>query len=204
MPFLPAKVSSVRPEKSSPRPITLGRRMLVYVTSVIVACLVAGSLWVSIGAIVEKIKLAHGVAEIIDIVDLTRRMAAAEHDFGTAPHEDLLKHLARLKQIEVTGESDGLKTVLNPWEGALTAMTISDNLFRLETVVPSLACERIIALLTKNIGALELRQIDAKAGSESLRQIYTEHNAHKLGMDDIAAGCRSTQPVMLALTFTLR
>lgn len=187
------------------RGVSFWRGLLVMVVSIFVTILIVLSLWVSIGAIIQKIKISHGISQIIDIVDMSRRYASLERDIGATGREDILDRIERNGLIEASGRvSDGLKTVVNPWGGTLAAFTIPGNFFRLETVVPSRTCVRIIDLLTENTRSLGLKQIDAKGIDESWRQIYSEKNQSKLGSAEISAGCRSDQLVILDLTFTLR
>jgi hypothetical protein len=63
---------------------------------------------------------------------------------------------------------------------------------------------RIIELLAQNIQPLGLKQIDAKGVDESWRQMYVDKGQTSLGREEIAAGCRSDQFVILDLTFSLR
>jgi hypothetical protein len=187
------------------RGMSFWRSLLVLVVSISVTVLIVVSLWVSVSAIVEKVKISRGMSQIIDVVDLSRRVAGAEHSFGSAGPEDILVRLARLQQIQIVGDnSQGLRTLVNPWGGTLVATTLPDNLFRVETVVPSRVCMRIIDLLLQNRNPLGVRQIDAKGGDESRRQVFADSRHGLLSGDEIAAGCRSDQLVILDLTFPLR
>ena len=198
----PSKKTTIRSNASGKRRgFGFWRSLLFLVVSILVVVMIALSLWVSIGAMMEKTKISNGINQIIDIVDLSRRMVVND----MTPHEDLLALLARSKQIEAGGNSsDGLRTLVNPWGGTFEAYGVSGNLFRVETVVPSRACVRIIDLLTQNVGSLGLREIDAKGSDQSQRQIYTERSHGTLTNDEVAAGCYSDQFVILDLVFTLR
>jgi hypothetical protein len=202
---LAAKFSAASNVKSlRRRGISFWRSMAIFIVSVIVVVLVMLSLWVSIGAIIEKVKISRGMSQVIDVVDMSRRVATAEHDFGSI-REDILVRLARMKQIQAAGDdTNGLRTLVNPWGGTLTAVTVPINLFRVETVVPSRVCKRMINLLTENPNSLGIKQIDAKGSDEALRQIYSEAMRDNLTRDEISAGCHSDQLVILDLTFTLR
>lgn len=203
---LAVKFLSASNEKSlRRRGISFWRSLAIFIVSVIVVVLVMLSLWVSIGAIIEKVKISSGMSQVIDVVDMSRSAAAAEHSFGTAGREDILVRLVRMKQIQAAGDdNNGLRTLVNPWGGTLTAVTVSGNLFRVETVVPSRVCKRMISLLTENTNSLGIRQIDAKGSDEALRQIYSAAMRDNLTKDEISAGCHSDQLVILDLTFILR
>jgi hypothetical protein len=186
------------------RRLTAGRKALVLIVSIVVAALIAASLWISVAAVVEKVRVANGMRQIIDIVDMSRQLAITQHDLGAVDREDLLARLARTGRIKLAGDSGGLMTVSNPWDGSIVAFASSRNSMHLESVVPSRVCERIVELLAKDIESLGLRQIDVKGWKESWRQIYSESGHGRVGAIEISAGCQSDVQVVLALTFALR
>ena len=187
------------------KPLGFGHGLLVIVTSAFVAVLVVGSLWVVGSAMLDRINTSHGTNQIIDIVELSRRVASSERAFGTMEHEDLLLRLGRIKQITVAGESQGLKTVINPWGSNIVAYSLQNNMFRLETNVPSHNCQRIVELLTKNISSLGLRQIETKENNAAWQLIYSAESGHDMiSPQTIIAGCHNNGKIDLALTFVLR
>ena len=204
---LSKKKTSAKPfEKSARRKgVGFARGLLVFVVSVVVAVLIVFSLWISVGAITQKIKVSRETSQIIDIVDMTRRLASLQRNLGNSGREDILAKLAQSAQIDVAeSKYEGLSTVANPWGGTVTAYTVPTNLFRIETVVPSRACVRILDLLTQSIRSLGIQQIDAKGVDESWRQIFVDKDSNPLSATAVAAGCRSNQFVILDFTLTLR
>lgn len=204
------KVEMPRTEKVPVRRrrMSFWRGLLVLVVSIIVAALIVVSVWATIGAMTQKTKVSNEITQVIDLVDVTRRYANVERGFGQSGREDVVAKMASTGQVQVSNnESGGLKTLANPWGGTLVAYTVPPGFFRIETVVPSRACVRIINLLTPNIQSLGIKQVDAKGVDESWRQIYLDKGANvpfKLANEQIAAGCRSDQFVILDFTFTLR
>lgn len=198
-----AKKTLEKPHKR--RPGGFVRKLLVLVVAIGVAVLIAGSLWVSIDAMIEKVKVSRVTSQILDIVDMARHLASLEAKFGSATREDIIARLVRTGQIKIADENgSGLMTLVNPWGGALTTFTVSSDLFRMETVVPSRSCARIVSLLIESNTSLGLKQVDTRSGDESWRQIYASVGRGHLGSDEVAAGCRSDKVINLALSFALR
>jgi hypothetical protein len=192
-----------RVEKKSAPKMSLGRTIVVYTASACVLVVIVASLWIAAMAIGEKVKIAHGVSQIVDIVDLIRRMASVEAAVGKVDREDLMLHLAQRKQIEPMNGGNGRQMLMNPWNGTLIAYTVGSNAFRLENIVPSRICTRITGLLAGSLSSAGMLQIDVNGG-DGWRQIYSEANHGVLRKEDISAGCRRDQNVDLAMTFTLR
>ncbi len=185
--------------------MSLWRKLVILVVAVVVVALVAASLGITTMAFVERIKIGRGTSQMIDIVDLSRRVPEFDHDVGKNGRDDLLLRLDRVQQLKATGEQDGLKTVSNPWDGSIVSFTTDANIFRVETEVPSLICTRMIDLMTKNVGSLGLQQINVRGKNEAWRQIFSRDAAREKPSErDLAAGCRSDNRVTVALTFTLR
>lgn len=205
---LPKKVSKRSEKTQAQKRISFWRGLLVTVVSILVVALIGASLWVSIGAITQKIKVSKEISQIIDLVDVTRRYANLDRTLGMTAHDDVLGRLSNAGQIQVSGNNgDGLKTLANPWGGTVVAYVVNTNLFRIETVVPSRACVRIISLLSPNLQSMGVKQIDAKGVDEAWRAIYVEKTQtaqNKLVNDQIVAGCRTKQFVILDFTFSLR
>lgn len=184
---------------------SFARKLLILVMAMLVAALVAFGVWVTVSAIVQKGKVSRGAEQIYDIVELSRRIATNDRTLGANPRDDLLGRLAAAGQIQTQNNTgQGLRFLTNPWEGTMVAYTMSGFQFKIETVLPSRACVRIIELMGQNVNSLGLKQVDVKGVDESWRQIYSDKTRNNLGSEEIAAGCRSDQMVMLDLTFTLR
>lgn len=185
-------------------PMTLGHRLSLQAITACVALLIIGSLWVAGDAMFEKLRTARGTAQIVDIVELSRRLSNMDRDLGAVEREDLIKRLAHSKQVEDVHESDGLATIANPWGGDIVAYTVPNDLFRLETAVPPRACMRILNILTQSMTLPELKKIDARGRNGAGRQIFDASSQSRLDKTGIAAGCQSNDNLMLILTFALR
>ena len=173
-----------------------GRDAIVTPVTLIVGLLLLGSVWVSGTAIAEKIRLSRGLQQIIGIVLTTREAAASDQRLGRAAHEDLLDDLARLRDYPVTGERDGLKTMINPWQGELTATTgDAGGLIRIESTVPMHICRRIIDLFGDDSQAFGVQTIEARRDGQAWRTVYTGPtgpgvpNAAAASDAEIAAAC---------------
>jgi hypothetical protein len=197
------KSRSSRPQKLTA--LTVRHSFIVWCVAFVVAGAIAVSLLVAVGAIREKARMVRGASQILDLVDMSRRLAESEHAFGATGREDILRRLAQMGQIQVENESNGLKALMNPWGGTLVAYTIApDSRLKMETIVTPRVCARIIGMLTENMNALGLRQIDTRGLYFVWRTIYDGGGSAKPGKNQIAAGCQGYESVTLALTFSLR
>jgi len=184
--------------------MSIGRSIITICVTIFVIALIVASFWVAVDAVRQKINLVRGTGQVIDIVDLTRRVAATERNFGATDHEDVLARLSQLEQVKTVKDDGSEQKIINPWGGALVAYAVPGNLFRIEDTLSPLACDRMIGVLTKDINSLGLREINTRSEGQSWRQIYLAKENGSLQSNQIAAGCNSRTRVTLALTFILR
>ncbi len=177
--------------------------LVLCVSGVVVGVILAG-LWISATAIIEKVRLANGLRQIIDVVSVAREAAAFDSALGASGREDMMLALQKLGRFTPDGEIDGVKTARNPWGGILTALALPGGIMRVQTIVPTHACQRVIDVFGQNPQALGLRQIEVKGWQESWRQVYVEGSRGKVSEEEIAAGCSNTVQANVALTFSLR
>ncbi len=182
---------------------TIGRRIVAYFVSLVVGSLIVASLWVSAAAIYHKILLVRGSNQIFDLVDTIRYVGRTDPNSIVA-NADLLKRLEEMQKVEVTGTMNGLDTILNPWQGPVTAQSLRLSDFRIVTVVPAPVCQRLLNLFAHGVDSLKIEKVEARGMGEAWRQIYAENRNDSLDRVDSLAGCNSHGPIELSFTIAMR
>ena len=168
---------------------------------VVIAVIVASSLWIAATALMEKIRLSHELQQILDI-NVTWHDAYLSRHQDTQTPEDLIAGLERLGRIQSTGEQDGIKTLTNPWGGKVTAAALPGGRIHIETIVPAFSCQRVIDLFDENLKDVGLEQIDVLDARKAWQPVYVQHA--KASPLAISSACSDPQQADVILTFSAR
>jgi hypothetical protein len=190
--------------KPAPKVIRRERKTDVFsiaVTGIVIGVLIV-ALWISANAVIEKVHLSQGLRRIVGIVDTAREVAANDKAIGAQP-ADLVAMLEKLGRDHATGTEGDLKTLTNPWGGVLLATIVPPDHVRIETVVPSFACRRMVELLGEDVQALGIEQIDARGPREDWHRLYARGGS-AIEENALLAGCGNAPQSGLVLTFALR
>ena len=198
-----AKKNAFKPlPKAPPPPRRKTDVFAILVSGLVIGVLIVG-LWISVNAVIEKMRLAQGLRRIIDIVSTAREMSVNDRTIGQK-QEDLVAMLERLGRDTPTGTSGDLKALTNPWGGVLLATIVPAGHVHIETVVPPYVCRRMTDLFGQDTQALGVELIEVRGAKESWRMLYSKASPAPVGEAAINAACGSSAETDIALTFSLR
>lgn len=161
-------------------------------------------LWIAVWSTQEKIRLSHGVAQIMQVVNQSRELAQSYSYLGNDGHEDLLAALYRVQRLPEAREVDGVYSLTNPWEGLLFAVTMPDQMMRVETMLPPRTCRRIVDIFAENPDTLGVLRIEVKGWQQPWKTVYAADQ--NLAFDDelISEVCQSAARAQVSLRLKLR
>jgi hypothetical protein len=168
------------------------------------AVIIAGALWVTAAAMIENIRFAQATDQVLLIVGRARELASLNKNFAATPGEDLLTELARISGI--SGVTEGHpSTLMNAWDGTMTAKATAPLTMRLETDMPVRDCRRMAIFFIKNGEGLGLNMMETSQDASGLwRQFYNRKGMSSSDSTSIEVACGDSARVVLAMIFTLK
>jgi hypothetical protein len=132
---------------------------LFYVlTALLVAVIVLGAFAMSGAAIFENLRFVRAADQILELVSMVRSMASQEKGFAQNPGEDIWSDLIGAGQIEQSASH------LNPWQGWVRAVTVTNMAMRIESDLPTHDCSRLaLYFLGRQPAELGLLRIEAQS-----------------------------------------
>ncbi|MER2520119.1 MAG: hypothetical protein ABTQ34_05455 [Bdellovibrionales bacterium] len=181
----------------------LERMGVLSISGIAIGMAVLG-LWIAIWSTQEKVRLSHGVGQIVQVVSLSRELALSYPYLGNNGHEDLLAALHRVQRLPEAREVEGVFALDNPWDGMLFAVTIPDQMMRVETIVPPRTCRRIVDIFAENPSTLGVLRIEVKGWEQPWKTVYAADE--NLAFDDkfISDVCQSAARAQVSLRLKLR
>lgn len=161
-------------------------------------------LWIAIWSTQEKVRLSHGVAQIMQVVNLSRELAHSYSYLGNNGREDLIAALFRVQRLQDAHEVDGVYALTNPWDGLLFAVTLPDQMMRIETMLPPRTCRRVVDMFAESPDTLGILRIEVKGWEQPWRTVYASDE--NLAFDDelISEACQSAARAQVSLRLKLR
>lgn len=182
---------------------TLERTGTLTLSGIAIGTAVLG-LWIAVWSTQEKLRLSHGVGQIMQVVNLSRDLARSYSYLGKNGREDLLAKLYRIQQLPDAHAVDGIYALANPWDGLLFAVTLPDQMMRIETMLPPRTCRRIVDMFAENPDTLGVLRIEVKGWEQPWKTVYSAEE--NLTFDDnlISEACQSTVRAQVSLILKLR
>ena len=201
--FVASPMTKSKKTVTTPELASRGRQLVIIGVSISIMILATGSLWVAGAGIAQKIRLAHMVHQIDAILYVARQATEVNRHALDNGREDLLDTLSRLGQIQPTGEQDGIKTLTNPWDGTVRAYTVADDKIRIETTLPTAACQRIAQMFNQPDDMPDVQNLDIEISPHIWVPIY--HANQPAAYDDttIAGYCHTAPTMNLGMVIRL-
>lgn len=181
----------------------LERAGVLTLSGIVIGIAVLG-LWIAVWSTQEKIRLSRGVGQIMQVVNLSRELAQSYSYLGTDGHEDLLAALYRVQRLPEAREVEGVYALANPWDGLLFAVSMPDQMMRVETMLPPRTCRRVVDIFAENPDPLGVLRIEVKGWEQPWKTVYAVDQKHAFDDDLISEVCQSAARAQVSLRLKLR
>jgi hypothetical protein len=192
----------------------------IFIITIFVIAVVLGAFALSGAAVVENLRFAKAIDQILEPIGLMRSIIEQQPTFSENPGADIWAELARLRRIpSATGHvnpwgSDPMSLTtaqtmssttghVNPWGSDVHVFAVTNAAIRVESDFPTHDCRRMALYFLNNAPAFELLAIEAQPFEQVLwTPIYPmPTNALRDSVVDVA--CGNAPAARLALVFKL-
>ena len=184
----------------SPRVYSHGKQFASSILALIVLGAVAGSFWLAFAGLMQKMRLTHMVQQVDGILLATHRALDVNKHVMETGTTDLLDVLSRLGQIERVSDDKDTRILTNPWGLPTRARSLPNNLIRIETTLPTAACQRIAQMFNKPEDMPNVQRIDLKVSGASWMLLFARSQGISANDEAIASYCDQAPVTDLALT----
>lgn len=181
----------------------------------VVGLICVAALGISVAATYEKYRLGQATDQIIRMVGLARDMRVTSGDEPTRLVARFYERLTQISPSEVaqvqsaTSAWQQESVVMNPWGDPLRVFFYPNHAaVRLETVLPSATCRRLLLFYARDVVGLGIRRVDVKEDSQASfwRIVYQDSKTGapvNLTQDLIYISCGQDVQNIVSLTFSL-
>lgn len=168
------------------------------------ALVIVFAMYLAVASVFENIRFGRSADQIVEIVSTSRNYAAREKAFASYEGEDILASLSNAGLVSVNSVSSPM-TLVNSWNGKVTALAAHPSIIRIETIVPARNCRRLAIFFAKDVRALDVQLMEARQDGQFLwRRFYDRQTSRAPREEDVEAACSQGNDVSLAFVLGVR
>jgi len=178
-------------------PLFAKRPPLHVFVAIPVFVIVLAAFALSVSAVKENIRFITATNQILNLAGTVRAVAAGQKGFAQNPGEDIWADLEHMGQIASTTSH------LNPWQGDVRMMSVSDNAMRIESDMPTHDCRRLaLYFMGRQPGDLGLLSLEVESfAAHEWMVLYPTPPIHN---HLVEAACGAAPYARLAVVFKIR
>lgn len=176
--------------------------------SLIVLCVAAAGLWVATMSAYENILFSKATDQMLGIVSRARDLMQ-----GTAvsmrPGEDILNVFKKERFMSGVQVGTGGAYLINPWGQKTISRMDSVSDLKIETMVPTYVCRRMVEFFGKEANGFGFVKAEAKDHEGAVgRQMFVaprgQQRRYSISPAAIEIGCGQDQYTILAIAFSVK